>query len=514
MITQKNTSRLAAVRKPILFACGLALLVIGGNSAAAADETSDSAPRRFTTDGRQTIGGVQVRYTAIVAETFLTDPEGKRTASLVSTSYIRNRLPADVARPVVFVFNGGPGSSSLWLHMGLVGPRRVAFGDDVHPETTPPFRIADNADSILDVADVVLFDPPGTGFSRVLPDGKTEEFYGVAQDAQATVRFIEAWVNEHRRWQSPRFLMGESYGTVRAAVVARLLSGGPMGTGSMEGLTLNGVILLGQAMGSVDGDMSFVTSLPTLAATAWYHGRTDRDGTTLRQHITNAETFAADEYLRALYAGANLNQADQARIAAHLSLLTGLSTGFILDMDLRVSNADFERELLRQQGLQAGHYDGRYTLPLRADGGDPVADDPAMGQYVPGFVAALNSYMRDELGVTLPEDYLAIEFRKVNARWDYGSGPGVRPNRNFASDLATAMRRNPGLELFVGSGYYDLATTMGSAAYTVTHSGFPLERVTVRNYESGHMPYLGADSRKRLAQDLREFIQKAAIPER
>ena len=480
----------------------------------AADDENNGAPRRFETAGQQVIGGEQVRYRAIVAETFLTNTEGVRTASLISTSYVRTNLAERSVRPVVFVFNGGPGSSSVWLHMGLVGPRRVAFGDDVHPETTPPYRIDDNADSILDVADVVLFDPPGTGFSRVISEGNPEEFYGVMQDAQATVRFIEQWVKDHERWQSPRFLMGESYGTVRAAVVAKLLAGGPMGTGGMEGLTLNGVILLGQAMSSGDGELSFVTSLPTMAATAWYHGKVDRDSNPLEQHVANAEAFADDEYLRALYFGASLSETDKVRIAERLASLTGLSAGFVLDKDLRVSRSDFELELLRGEGMQVGHYDGRYTLPLEGSGGDPVADDPAMGQYVPGFIAALNSYMNDELGVTLPEHYVAIEFRTVNARWDYGNGPGARSNLNFAADLAAAMRRNPGMELFVGSGYYDLATTRGSAAYMVTHSGLPLDRITIRDYESGHMPYMGADSRRQLALDLRDFINKAVTPDR
>ena len=500
----------------------IAILLVGtGLSdvlAQASDQSNLEPPRRFETDCRRVIGGEQVSYRTIVAETFLTNAEGQRTASLISTSYIRSNIPRGSVRPVVFVFNGGPGSSSVWLHMGLVGPRRVAFGDDVRPETTPPYRIADNADnadnadSILDVADVVLFNPPGTGFSRVLPDGKPEEFYGVMQDADATVRFIEHWINEHRRWQSPRFLMGESYGTVRAAVVAKLLAGGPTTTGSMEGLTLNGIILLGQSMSFGNSELAFATALPTLAATAWYHDRVDRDGRTLEQHIADAEAFAANDYLRALFAGARLGQADSLEIAERLASLTGLSAEFVLERDLRVSRSDFGMELLRGEGKQIGRYDARYTLPSKASGDDPVADDPAMGQYVPGFVAVLNSYMREELGVSLPENYLAIEFRKVNARWDYGSGPGVSPSRNFAADLATAMRRNPSLQLFVGSGYYDLATTMGSAAYTVAHSGYPLDRVIIRNYKSGHMPYLGADSRSRLARDLRDFIQKATTP--
>jgi carboxypeptidase C (cathepsin A) len=184
----------------------------------------------------------------------------------------------------------------------------------------------------------------------------------------------------------------------------------------------------------------------------------------------------------------------------------------VLQNDLRVSTDVFVRSLLADQGQQVGKYDSRFVLPLAGDGGDPVADDPAMGQYVPGFVAALNLHLRDELGVTIDDAYLPIEFHKVNARWDYGHGPGVPSRANHADDLAVAMRRNPGLRLFVGTGYYDLVTTVGSAEYTIAHGEFPAERVSMKTYESGHMPYLGEDSRKQVAADLRTFITAASRP--
>lgn len=470
---------------------------------------AQEAPHFFETRAEADIGGERVRYRAIVEETLLTNETGKPAASLVSTSYLRTNVRRDDVRPVVFVFNGGPGSASVWLHMGLVGPRRIAFGNDIEPETVPPFEIADNPDSILDTADVVLFDPPGTGYSRVLPDGKPEQFFGVTQDATATVRFIEDWLNRYGRWQSPRYLMGESYGTVRAAVTAKLLAGGPMTTGSMEGITLNGIILLGQAMDHGVGELSHANDLPTLAATAWYHGKVEQEGRTLEQHVAQAREFAAVEYVQALYAGSRLEESERRPLAERLAMLTGLSAGHWLESDLRISRADFSRALLADSGRQVGMYDSRYVLPLEASGNDPVADDPAMGQYVPGFVAALNSYLRDELGVTIEDTYRAIDFRKVNGRWDYGLGAGVPSNRSFAPDLGIAMRRNPELRLFFGNGYYDLATTMGAAEYVIAHNDFPSERVTVVNYESGHMPYLGEGTREQLAADLRRFIQGA-----
>jgi len=306
--------------------------------------------------------------------------------------------------------------------------------------------------------------------------------------------------------------LGESYGTVRAAVVARLLAGGPFGSGSMDAITLNGVILLGQALGGGEGEIGFANELPSQAATAWYHGKVDPEGKTVDQWVAVAQEFAATEYVTALYAGSRMDGAERQRVAKRIAALTGLTVDLVLENDLRITTDTFTKALLADQGQQVGAYDSRFVLPLAASGSDPVADDPAMAQYVPGFVAAVNMHLRDELGVTIKERYLPIEFHKVNGRWDYGNGPGVPSRANHAQDLAIAMRRNPSLKLFVGTGYYDLVTTVGSAEYTVAHADIPADRVILRNYESGHMPYLGAESRRKLAGDLRQFIMTASRP--
>jgi carboxypeptidase C (cathepsin A) len=263
-------------------------------------------------------------------------------------------------------------------------------------------------------------------------------------------------------------------------------------------------------MGRVGADTALANSLPSLAATAWYHGKVDRSARTLQDHVSDARSFAASDYIQALYAGSRLKPGVRRSIADRLAALVGLPVEFVLENDLRISTDFFAERLLADTGRQVGKYDARFVLPAAGSGGDPVADDPAMGQYVPGFVAAVNLHLRDELGVTLDEAYLAIEFHRVNALWDYGSGPGIPTRQDRAGDLAVAMRRNPSLHLFVGTGYFDLVTTVGAAEYTVAHAGFPADRVTMRHYESGHMPYLGEKSRKRLAADLRAFIQEAA----
>lgn len=480
---------------------------------AAHDPEQLAPPRRFESEHRGTFGGTPVRYRAVVAEHFITDPAGRRTASIFTTSYVRTDVPKGTSRPVIFAFNGGPGSSSLWLHMGFVGPKRIGFGNAVKPETTPPFDVVDNGESPLDVADVVLIDPPGTGFSRILPAGKPEQFYGVDQDARATVEVIEQWLRENGRWNSPKYLLSESYGTIRAAEVAKLLAGGPMETGRMDGVTLNGVILLGQSMdmsrgGSAD-DREYANALPTLAATACYFGKGPA-GCTAEGQATAARAFVQNSYVEALHAGSALPEAQRGAIADRLATLTGLPRAFVLDHDLRVDPHAFARELLADRGQQIGAYDARYTLPLSPNGNDPVADDPAMGQYVPGFVTALKVHMRRDLGVTLDMPYEAIAFRTVNAKWDYGFGPGIPVGRNFGDDLGVAMRRNPDLRLMVGAGYYDLVTTLGSAEYLVAHSGIPAERTSFHYYESGHMPYLGDKARVALARDVRAFVSASS----
>lgn len=473
---------------------------------------SASAPRAFASDRSGVFMGRKVAYRAALQETILKDAKGQPAASLFSFSYVAKGAKAD--RPVVFVFNGGPGSSSIWLHMGMLGPRRIAFTDPVKPPTVPPFALEDNPLSLLDVADLVFIDPIGTGYSRLLPGGKAEDYYGVSQDARATAEFIQGWLTANGRWNSPKFLMGESYGTVRASVLANTLMGGPFSTmGALGGTTLNGVIILGPSFdmnrgGGAGDDRSSLSSLPTMAATAWVHGKVERKGRTPQSAADEARRFAAEVYLPALYAGEELPAAERTKVAEGLAKLTGLSAKTWLDADLRISLTQFGQMLLKDQGLQIGAYDGRYTLPLAASGGDPVADDPAMGQYTPAFIAGLNQYVATDLKIAAPSTYQPIAFADVNSRWNWGAGG----QKNYAEDLATAMRRNPSLGVFIGSGYYDLVTTFGAAETVARHSGLARDRLSMRVYPSGHMPYLGDESARVLGADLRAFIAQRVTP--
>lgn len=495
---------------------GLAGAVLGvqpGRAAANAQEAHQTqaiaAPlRTFQHEHRGHFGGSDIRFTSVVEEYLVPDADSPG-ASVVVTSYVARVKPGNIPRPVIFAFNGGPGSASIWLHLGYLGPQRIDFDDVDKPRTIPPFRLIPNEDSPLDVADIVLIDPPGTGYSRVLPGGKTEQFYGVKQDASAMANVIQQWIGRHNRTNSPKYLLSESYGTIRAAVMSEVLAGGPTSSGSMDGITLNGVILLGQAMDATrigaSDDRAIIEVLPSLAATACYF-RKVQQGCTPEGQVAAARLFIQNDYLAALHAGSALPVDERKRISTKLSAIIGIPAAAIEAYDLRISAQAFARQLLATERRRLGMYDARFTSPLAGGGGDPVADDAAMGQYTPGFVAAWNDYARSELGVTIKTQYEAIAFKSVNARWDFGFGPGVPVGRNYAANLAVAMNRNPGLRAMIGTGYFDLVTPLESADYTVRHAGMPLDRVSFRAYPAGHMPYLGKDARESLARDIRAFV--------
>jgi len=458
--------------------------------------------RSFVTTHAGTFGGTAVTYTATAADTLLTDAHGAPTAAIFAFTYLRQGVKDTSSRPVLFIFNGGPGSASLWIHMGAVGPRRIAPDDPAHPKTVGPFHILDNPLSPLDVADLVFIDPVGTGFSHAVGSGKPDDFYGVEVDAKATADFIGKWLTQHHRWMSPKYVLGESYGTTRAAVLATTLQGGPFKGGDLPGVSLNGVMLLGVALGSPGQDAFTQLLLPSLAATAWYQNKVDKGGRTLEAFLNEVMQFAATDYGAALFAGSRLPEAQRNVIAARLSSYTGLSADFILKHHLRLDNNQFVGELLHERNLDVGKYDGRYTMPHVGSGADPVADDAAMTQYTPAYIAAFNEYIENELAVTLSDRYEVIAFRAVNAHWNWeGSASDLRSN-----ELAAAMRRNPSSKLFVGSGYYDLVTPFADAQYTVDHADIPPERITIKNYESGHMVYLGDAPARAFAKDLREFL--------
>ncbi len=492
----------APVANPVLRIPGMskgALLAVPPTGA----QRPPIAPRRFVARKKGVFGGRRMAYSVISEDIVLADPLGDPTGSIFSFSYIAHAPAGARNRPVMFIFNGGPGSSSVWLHMGLLGPRKVAYRD-VTTSQVPPFDTVDNPDSALAVADLVFIDPVGTGFSRWWGKGRPADFYGSEEDAAATVQFIERWLRRHHRWGSPKFLLGESYGTTRAALVARRLMGGFL-DGTLHGIALNGVVLVGGDGGLAKpaGNDSFLTGFTTQAATAWYHGRADRGGRDFDTFIADADRFARTELIPALDRGATLDAATLATLARRHAGFTGLDPALVAEKRLRVSQADFARALLADRGEIVGTYDTRYTLPAANSLGDPVGDDPAMGQYSAVFTGGLNRHIREELGVDIDEDYVLIDWVNVNTRWNWN-----RDESDPGADLAAAMRRNPDLWLMSTQGWFDLFGAVGTARYGIAQRGLPTQRVIDRAYVSGHMPYVG-EAGVRMAADVKDFIGRA-----
>ncbi len=401
-------------------------------------------------------------------------------ASVVGFSYLKNGGAAN--RPVLFAFNGGPGSSSLWQHIGFLAPWRVHLTDPVDPSPLPPYGIEENPHSPLDVCDIVLIDPPGTGYARLLDPAKGETYFNVDGDARAIALFIKDWLIRHDRVNAPRYLAGESYGTYRMPYVVRELMGGPMTAGhTLEGFSVNGLFMLGLAFLNAPPFPAAAIHLPAYACVNHYHNPAGKPP--LCEWKEQAYAFAG-EYLHAFFYG------DAARLESEFRHYSGVPSAEV---------ERFSKALLADRGLDVGIYDARYTMP-HAEMGDPVADDPAMGKYTVPFVGAWETQMKQKLGIETARDYRAIDFT-VNGRWQYESQFGMKPDEC----LKLALRRNRDMKVLIGTGVYDLQTDIGNARYVAAHLGFS-DRVLVREYESGHMPYIGEESAAALAKDIRNLI--------
>jgi carboxypeptidase C (cathepsin A) len=485
-----------------------------GKSDDKADSKADEPKEQVVlTKHVATIGGKKIRYTATAGTlTLKAEDKGKVTpkASVFYVAYARTDDKASTAtRPVTFAFNGGPGSSSVWLHLGLLGPRRVALDAEGNPGP-PPYHLIDNDASLLDKTDLVFIDPVSTGYSRPAPGEDPKQFHGVQEDVQSVGEFIRAWTARNGRWGSPKFLAGESYGTTRAAGLAGHLQ-------EDLGMYLNGVVLVSAVLDfqtivqAPDNDLSYVLYLPTFATTAWNHKRlgADLERLTVDEVMRRAESFAMHDYALALMQGDALPDVDRDRIAAEMSALTGLSRDFILRNRLRVPLDRFMKELLRDQGRIVGRYDSRVLGIDRDSGGEGPDYDPSYASLQGAFTATLNEYLRAELNYKsdLPYEILTGHVQP----WNWG-----RDSQNQFLDVSETLRRaisyNPALRIFVASGRYDLATPTLAAIYTVNHLALDKSlrgNVTMGFYDAGHMMYSHRPSREKLRADLGAFLDAA-----
>ncbi len=514
------------------------------SSSAAPDQGVLFAPEQSESSGSVTVGGRRIDYRA-VAGTLVVHPKGwddaaarerregrgkpdddeknlgdkanpQAEASMFYVAYFAKGAPS-ADRPITFLYNGGPGSSTVWLHMGAFGPRRVVTADDTHTPAAP-YRLVDNAYSLLDATDLVFIDAPGTGFSRVAGRDKEKSFFGVDADAYAFTQFIQGFLGRYGRWNSPKYLFGESYGTPRSAAVAANLT-----TGSDT--DLNGVILLSQILNfdlSADApqfnpgtDEAYVTALPTYAATAWYHHRLPGERPAdLRAFLREVERFAAGDYAQALQAGSELSPERRRAVAEQFARYTGVPAAYVLKADLRLTGGTFQKALQDSAGLTTGRLDTRFSGPDL----DPLSKeseyDPQSAAISSAYVSTFNDYVRKTLH--FGEDRTYKPEIDVGKEWNNSHQPPGAPYPipgalNLMPDLAAAMKYDPGLKVMVNGGFYDLATPYYEGWYEMHHMPIPpalQSNIEYKYYESGHMVYAHEPALKELHDNVADFIRR------
>jgi len=472
---------------------------------AGAGETGDAVSQHVVT-----IDGRPVAYTARAGTLALKDGNNVETARVFYTAYTTGGSD----RPVTFIYNGGPGSSTMWLRMGSIGPVRVAAPNGT-PGAPAPYRIADNPYSLLDKSDLVFIDMPDSGFGRIAP-GKEKAFFGVDQDAAAFGQFISNYLTRFDRWNSPKFLFGESYGTTRSAALADYLVG--------KGIFLNGVVLLSSILnfgldyGNGDpiaaGDWAYVLYLPTEAATAWYHHKVANAPADLPAYLREVRAFALGDYLDALAKGDALGAARRDDVVRKLARYLGLPQQFVRNANLRVSYDRFQRELLRGSGQVVGRLDGRFTTyDLDRASNEGPAWDPTDSAIDGAYTTAINQYLRQTLGYNPPMPYRTNIYDIIYAgdsSWDFSHGR--RYPTNVAPDLADAMVQNPNLKVFSANGYYDFATPFFATEYTLKHLNLSPQlqsNITFGYYQSGHMVYLNDTALVQFKSDLARWYDAA-----
>jgi len=471
---------------------------------AAAKPAPALAAQVKTRDLAGTFGGQRIAYRATIADTILSSDDGKPEAVIVTTSYVKT--PADPSRPVFFIYNGGPGSGSVWLQMGAFGPKRVAIPSDARDDGAPPYPLLDNPDSLLDVADLIFIDPPGTGFSHLTQGTDPKKYYGLRQDGRAVAEVIRRWINDNGRWSSPKYLGGESYGTSRTAMVVDELEGSTYNDVGLNGLILISTILDFAGREPTPGnEMAYVITLPNMAAAAYYHGKVQAPS--VEAIVEEARRFAIGPFASALLKGQDLPAEERASVRKELSRLTGLSEEYLEQADLRVTDQRFYKELLRDRGLTIGRLDARYTGKDYDNAGETPDNDPSFYGIDAGYTAAINQWARETLGYETNREYQSIG--SVGGQWDWslGGGRGRQAYLNVAPLIGQAMRQNSQLRLFNAQGYYDFATPFFGAEYSLKRTGIPQDRITWKYYDAGHMMYVRDEDRAKLSADLRAFIR-------
>ncbi|MBZ5551279.1 MAG: peptidase S10 [Acidobacteriia bacterium] len=484
--------------------------------AKAASEVPPPKEESSVTEHSLRIDGQAIPYKATAGTILIKDTHGEPTAAIFYIAYTRADVKDLNQRPLAFLYNGGPGSSSAWCHMGAFGPRRVVTAD---AQATPPapYKIEDNTNSPLDKADLVFIDPVGTGFSRAVGKAKDKDFWGVDEDVESLAQFILTYVNRNDRWNSPKFLIGESYGTFRSVALANYLQ-------SRDGMYFNGIDLISTVLdlGTLSfhpgEDMPYVFYLPSYAATASYHKILKNRPEDFSAFLEQARHFAATEYADALMKGAKLSGAEKGAVAKKLAGYTGLGEDYLLKANLRVTLGQFREELQRSGGRTTGRLDARFSGPIEDLLAENATYDPQSAAVSGAFTAAFNYYVRDELKFGGDKHYV-LGNRDAGRNWNWkrgeARGGGFPGSPNVMGDLVQAMITNAHLQIQVENGLYDLATPFFATEYTMDHLGLPemlQGHIRMDYYDAGHMMYLNEESLAKLKKNVARFIEAATRP--
>ncbi len=495
----------------------------------AAPDAALLQPQSSTTEGSVSVEGKRIDYQAVAGTLVLHgsgDKEHEPEVSMFYVAYFKKGAAA-TRRPVTFIYNGGPGSASVWLHMGAFGPRRVVTADDTHTPAAP-YGLVNNDYSLLDASDLVFIDAPGAGFSRLIADDadktkraeqmkeRKKAIYGVDGDGHAFAQFITQFLSKYGRWNSPKYLFGESYGTTRSAVLANILE-------NDDSVDLNGVILLSQILSfdtSIDGpefnpgiDLPYELALPTFAATAFYHRQLPQQPAALEPFLDEVKQYALGDYAQALMAGSRLGDAQKQAVAQKLHQYTGLPVAYLLKADLRVTGGMFEHELQAATDTTTGRLDSRFSGPSLDPLGKSSEYDPQSSAISSAYVAAFNDYVRRDLKFGQGQRYRL--YADID-HWDFSHkqpgahGEALQSSTNVMPDLAMAMKTNPDLKVYLNGGYYDLATPFFAADYEMHHLPIPASldaNISYSWYPSGHMVYAHLPSLKQLHDNVARFIE-------
>ncbi len=477
-------------------------------------DTTVGKPQKSVTHHMIKIDGKVINYTATAGTLLLKNEKDESIALFGYTAYTKEGEIDLTRRPVTFSYNGGPGSASMWLHMGVIGPRHVVVNDP-NFNAPPPYKIEDNNNSILDVSDIVMIDPVGTGFSQATGKAKNKDFWGVDQDCKSVSQFIRQYVTDNDRWNSPKYLLGEIYGTMRSAAVVNYLQ-------ENMGMAMNGVVLVSNVLDlrsltfKQGDDISYMFYIPSYAAVAWYHNKLPNKPANLETFLKEVRQFASGDYAAALVKGDLLPAADKDRIIEKLYNYTGISREYWKKADLRVNLSQFNQELLRNEHQTVGRLDSRYKGYTQNLLGENATYDPQDAAIAPPFVAAFMNYYFTELKFPKSSGYKTSAGENGNFDWDWdhakNRGWGPSPT-NTAVDLAEAMTQNPNLKILVLNGYFDLATPFFATEYTFDHMGLePALKANIKltYYEAGHMMYIHEPSAKAFKKDVGEFISSTS----